>query len=80
MNKKIIEEFIESEFLRRTPVKDYDADFSLIESGVIDSLGIQLLIAFIENRFGIQVDDMDLLPENFDSINALTAYVESKQS
>jgi acyl carrier protein len=80
MNKKIIKDFIKSEFLRKNPVGDYDDDFSLIESGVIDSLGIQSLIAFLESTFGLQIDDLDLLPENFDSVNAITLYIEGKRA
>ena len=38
------------------------------------------LIGFIEERFGVQVDDDDLYPENFDSINAIVNYINSKKN
>ena len=55
-----------------------DADDSLFERGLIDSLGITILIAHLEKKFGITVPQHDLLPDNFDSINAITEYVNSK--
>jgi acyl carrier protein len=50
----------------------------LLESGVVDSLGILDLVAFIEQEFGIEVSDEDLLPENFNTIDRLTAFVVSR--
>ena len=52
---------------------------SLLDSGVIDSLGILDLVAFMEETFGIQASDEDLVPENFDSVSALVRFVESKR-
>lgn len=56
----------------KTEISDGD---SLIESGVIDSLGMMELVSKIENRYNIQVDSNDLMPENFDSINAIVNYI-----
>jgi acyl carrier protein len=53
-------------------------DDSLIEKGLIDSTGILELIAFLEGTYGISVDDSELLPENLDSITALTRFIERK--
>jgi acyl carrier protein len=47
--------------------------------GVVDSFGLQQLIDFVEKSFGIQVGDLDIVPENFETLAALTAYVEQKQ-
>lgn len=58
---------------------DVADDASLMGEGVIDSTGVLGLVMFVEENFGISVADEDVLPENFDSINALTAYVERKQ-
>lgn len=51
---------------------------SLLEAGVIDSTGAMELVAFVETRFGIAVDDRDLVPENLDSIDAIAAFVSRK--
>lgn len=54
-------------------------DDSFMELGIIDSTGVLELIAFLEETFGIQVDDGDMLPENLDSLNRLDAYVRRRQ-
>lgn len=69
----ILEHFPSS---RRGRLDDTDP---LLESGVIDSLGVLDLVAFIESEFTITVDDEELLPENFQDIARIAAYVERKQ-
>jgi acyl carrier protein len=54
-------------------------DENLLAQGVIDSMGIVKLTAFLEDRFGIETDDDDLVPENFESLAALCAFVERKR-
>ena len=71
-----IREFISSEILHGTlpiPLTDQDP---LIETGIIDSLGVMSLLAFLENNFSIQMPGDELVPENFESISAITAMVE----
>ena len=53
-------------------------DVSLLEEGVIDSTGILELTTFVEATFGITVADEEIVPENFDSVDKIAAYVESK--
>jgi acyl carrier protein len=53
---------------------------SLLETGVIDSVGVLELIEFIETRYEIEIPDAEVLPENLDSIDAITVYVSSKRS
>ena len=54
-------------------------DDSFIETGIIDSTGILQLVEFVEQEFGLKVEDEDLIPENLDSINRLVAFVERKR-
>jgi acyl carrier protein len=54
-------------------------DDSLLEAGVIDSVGVLELIEFIESRYGIQIPDNEVLPENLDSIDAIARYVATKR-
>ena len=51
---------------------------SLLEAGIVDSIGILEIVAFIEQTFSIRVEDDDLVPENFGTIAAITAFVERK--
>jgi len=51
---------------------------SFLEEGIIDSTGILELVSFLEEEFGITVDDEDLIPENLDSVNNVTNYLAGK--
>ncbi len=53
-------------------------DQSFLETGVIDSTGVLELIAFLEQQYGIAVDDHEIIPANLDSVRQLVAYVERK--
>lgn len=55
-------------------------DDSFIEQGIIDSTGILQLVEFVEQEFGVKIDDEDLIPDNLDSINRLVAFVEKKKA
>jgi acyl carrier protein len=52
----------------------------LLETGVLDSLGILDLVHYLEAEFGFQVTDEDLLPENFASTDVIARFVVSKAS
>lgn len=51
---------------------------SFLEKGMIDSTGVIELVAFLEQKYGIQVHDDELLPDNLDSIANIRRYVASK--
>ena len=51
---------------------------SFLEHGIIDSTGILELVAWLEETYGIQVGDRELIPENFDSVNNITVYLAKK--
>jgi acyl carrier protein len=53
-------------------------DSSFMEQGIIDSTGILELIGFVEQTWEIQVEDDELIPENLDSLNNLTGFVNAK--
>lgn len=57
-------------------VDEIGEDDSFLDGGVIDSLGVMQLVAFIESVLGGKIPDTDLVPENFDSIARIVAYVE----
>jgi acyl carrier protein len=67
-----VRQFIKDTFL----VDEVRDDESFLESGIIDSLGIMQLVALVESEIGAKVPDSDLVPENFDSIVRIAAYVE----
>jgi len=53
---------------------------SFLETGILDSTGILEIIMFLEETYGFQVDDTEMVPENLDSIDNLVAYVARKQA
>ena len=53
-------------------------DTLLLQSGLVDSLGMEELISFLEATFDIEVDIDDMVPDNFETVVAITALVESK--
>ena len=71
-----VRSFIEDNFLFREDRSSLSDTESLLEAGLIDSTGILELVAFLEERFKIDIADADLVPVNFDSIQAIVAYVE----
>jgi acyl carrier protein len=57
-----------------------ERDVSLLDQGIVDSTGILELIHFLEERYGIKVQDDELLPENLDTIGNICAFLERKLS
>ncbi len=53
-------------------------DVSFLDSGIIDSTGVLEVVAFIEEQFGIRVNDEEMLPENLDSIGKIVAFIARK--
>lgn len=71
--------FINENFLFGQGTDDLSDTDSLIDGGVIDSTGILQLVAFVEQEFGIHVQDDEFIPQNLDSVAMISAFVESKR-
>ena len=69
--------FVQDNFLFGEEITFSD-DASLLEQGLIDSTGVLELVAFLEEQFGIAVEDEELVPENLDSIDNLMLFIERK--
>jgi len=76
-NKSKIRAFIVENFLFGNDA-DLNDETSFLEEGIIDSTGVLELVTFLEEEFEIAIDDEELIPENLDSINNVTAYLEKK--
>lgn len=70
-----VKEYIIDNFLFGGDGDALGEDESFLQNGIIDSTGIVEVVAWIEDTYGVKVRDMDLLPENFDSVNRLAAYI-----
>lgn len=55
-------------------------DVSFLENGIIDSTGVLELVSFTQETYGITVNDEEILPDNFDSIEKLAAFITMKQA
>jgi acyl carrier protein len=75
-----IRTFIRDDLNKGKDVGELADDYPLIESQVIDSLGIFETVQFLEREFGVAVEDEDLLLENFGTIADIARLVGSKQS
>jgi len=56
----------------------YPDEASFLDEGIVDSVGVMELVAFVEEKFGIKVDDLEVTPDNFDSVSKLASYVHRK--
>ncbi|MBU8921168.1 MAG: acyl carrier protein [Bacteroidales bacterium] len=74
-----IKSFVIENFLFGSDDATIGDDDSFLESGIIDSTGVLEVVGFIEDEFDIEVLDEELVPDNFDSLNKLIAYVTKKQ-
>lgn len=79
MSREVIRNFIIRELCEDRTVEHLRDDEPLIESGIIDSLGVLKLLAFLDETFGIIASEEELNPEIFSSINSLCDFVESKK-
>jgi len=73
-----LEKFLLTEIAVDLGKKSLDPNEDLLEQGIIDSLGIMKLVLFLEESYGIQVDDQDITPENFQCLNSMVKYVEQQ--
>ena len=73
-----LEKYILKEFAVDSDVT-ITADTDLLMQGIIDSMGVIKLANFMEEKFGIKVGDIDMVPENFQNIDSLAEFIKSRQ-
>lgn len=76
--EEAVRQFLSENFILED-AQSLDADESLTQAGVLDSMGVLELIMFIEERFGLTVPDEDTLPENLDSVARIVGYITRRQ-
>lgn len=75
-NQKIKDFIVETSFSDADQIND---ETKIFQEGFFDSMGFVNLLGFLEENFGITMDDKDLVEENFESINAIANFIKSKQ-
>lgn len=73
-----LQTYIATELIKN-PEREIAPDEPLISGGMIDSFSLIDLALFIEENFGVQIDDTELNAETFDTLDQLTALIQSRQ-
>jgi len=74
-----VREYILDNYLFTDDQNALSSDESFLDKGIIDSTGILEVIMFLEEEFGIKVEDEEMIPENLDSVKNIVAYVNRKK-
>ena len=77
MHEKI-RKFIFENFLFYAENNALDNNDSFLEKGILDSTGVMEVINWMEETLGLQVDDVELIHENLDSVNRLADFIKRK--
>jgi acyl carrier protein len=73
--KALLNDYIKSEFMRNKNAK-LDENEDLLSAGILDSIAILQLVAYIEKALAIEMPDEDVIYDNFKSINSLVSYLK----
>ena len=73
-----VKEYIQqATFVEKDRIKN---DSLIFKEGYFDSMGFVVLITYLEENFGIKTSDLDLVEENFESINAISDFIIRKKN
>jgi acyl carrier protein len=77
----VINEYISRELVRDPALLPLADEAPLLDSGILDSLSLLRLVIFVEERFGVTMDDnAEMLPEHFASVDTICAYLRSREA
>jgi len=76
--KTRVRQFVTTTFYVLDPSQLTDT-LSFLDSGIVDSTGVLEIIGFLQSEFGVNVEDHEILPENLDSVEQLSVYIERKR-
>ena len=68
----VVENFLFGDDSRINPETDF------LENGILDSTGVLELVGFLEEKFGIRVEDDEVVPDNMNSLEKITLYISKK--
>lgn len=78
--RRAIRDMILSTFMDGSPDAALDDDASLDRTRIVDSVRALELLLFVEEQFGITVENEEAVPENFDTVNNIVAFIERKRA
>jgi acyl carrier protein len=71
--------YVLKDFLYARPDVSLGEEDSLLTNGIIDSMGIMELIAFVESEFAITIEDEEITEENLGTLGAIARFVAGKR-
>lgn len=74
-HKDLIRNFIFSNLIKRSEHKKITDNDNIIKEGIIDSLGLMHLINYIEETFSLKIDDEELIPDNFETVEVISSLI-----
>jgi acyl carrier protein len=80
MIEQQIKDYISKNLLFSDDGFPFSDEASFLQESIVDSVGIMELVAFVEDTYKIPVKDEEIVPENFDSVSKLSAYVRRKSA
>ena len=76
--KEQIRSYVAESLLFSSNGYEFSDNASFLDKGIVDSTGVVELVLFVEENFGIEVDNDEIVPDNFDSVDNLAAYIQRK--
>lgn len=76
-NTAIITRYLVEEFLPDVDATDLPPDYDLFAGGVVDSLALLKIIDWLGDRFHLDLDEVDISPEHFRTVNAINAFIDN---
>jgi acyl carrier protein len=74
----VINDYISRELVQDESLLPLENTTLLLETGILDSLSLLRLVIFVQEQFGVVVDDLDLVSEHFASVKDICAYLSSR--
>ena len=75
----MIERLILEDLVPDSGLTKINPDESLIATGILDSLTLMRLVMMLQERFGVTVEDGELIPDNFETVNRIKTFLEKKR-
>ena len=75
-----VRQFVIENFVFESDNRDFSNDDSFFDTGLLDSMGVLTLVEFVKEKYEIAVEDDELLPENWDSVNRIANFVQGRVS
>jgi acyl carrier protein len=77
--ENVLHQYVATNLLKGQDASSFSDTDSLLDSGILDSIGLLHLMLFVEREFRVSIADEELVPENFETIETLAQFLRSKQ-